>query len=80
MSKEELDLEEYLAWEERQMEFAFHSVRIRKRRLKFRADCGHLVDGTEPYRYTVYRVNNMPRGRIEQRTDCEFCAREDQVY
>jgi len=74
------DLESYLEWQEKQDSYAFFREETRKRRLKFRADCGHLVDGTEPYRYQAWRINRMPRGVIEQRTDCEFCARKDVSY
>ena len=71
---------DYREWAAKQAAYAFYRVDRRKRRLKFRADCGHLVDGTEPYRYIVSRINGWPRGVIEQRTDCEFCARADEGY
>lgn len=70
--------EDYLQWEARQNAYAFQRTVVRHRRRDiFRADCGHEVDVTEPYRYQVWRVNNEPRGQINQRTDCEFCARRD---
>ena len=60
--------------------FAFHREERRKRRLKCLCDCGHWIDGTEPYRYQVWRFVSDPRGVIRQRLDCEFCAREDASY
>lgn len=73
-------LEAYLEWEEKQRAVAFERSETRKARLKRKLDCGHWIDGTEPYRYSVWRTNDMPRGTIEQRLDCEFCAREDNHY
>lgn len=57
--------------------YAFRRVDERRASLKRRLTCGHWIDGGEPYRYSVWRVNLQPRGELEQRTDCEFCARVD---
>lgn len=57
--------------------YAFARTETRRRRLKCRLDCGHWIDGSELYRYQVWRVNGDPRGVIRQRTDCEPCARID---
>lgn len=59
---------------------AFSRTDERKTKLKRRLDCGHWIDGSEPYRYMVWRTNDQPRGIISQRTDCEFCARRDRSY
>jgi len=64
---------------ERAGEVAFARTELRRRRYKFRADCGHLVDGSRrpdalcTYRYQVWKIVGS-RG-LEQRTDCEECAR-----
>lgn len=58
--------------------FAFHRVDVRRTRLKRRLDCEHVIDGSEPYRYQVFKLNGAER--ITQRTDCEFCARVDAAY
>jgi len=79
--QEELTEEEaYIQFEERRLAYAFFRVCKRKRRLKVKLDCGHTIDGSEPYRYSVWRTNDMPPGTIEQRTDCEFCARRFDRY
>lgn len=62
--------------------YAFHRQVYRASRTKRLCDCGHWVDGSittndEIYRYSVWRTNDLPRGEIRQRTDCEICARED---
>jgi hypothetical protein len=57
--------------------YAFARTEHRHARLKRQVDCGHWIDGTEPYRYQVWKLNCDPRGVIHQRTDCEFCARRD---
>jgi hypothetical protein len=56
--------------------FAFARSVVRRARLKRRCDCGHWIDGSEPYRYQVWKLN-ADRG-ITQRTDCEQCARDDE--
>ena len=61
-------------------DFAFHRTDLRKTRLKRLCDCGHWIDGTEPYRYQVWKLRSAPRRRIDQRIDCEFCARSDNAY
>ena len=71
---------EYLEWMAKQDAYAFYRVVTRRAKLKRELTCGHWIDASEPYRYQVWRVNNMPRGKIEQRTDCEFCARVDANY
>ena len=60
--------------------FAFRREERRRTLLKRLCDCGCWIDGGEPYRYQVWRLNVMPAGVIEQRTDCEFCARVDNRY
>lgn len=56
--------------------FAFQRSCTRRARLKRGPlDCGHVVDGSEPYRYHVWKVPGS-RG-VEQRLECEFCARRD---
>lgn len=60
--------------------FAFHRQERRRARLKRLLDCGHWIDGIEPYRYQVWRLVSDPRGVISQRLDCEFCAREDSRF
>jgi hypothetical protein len=74
--------EEYeaLEYERRMFAYSFHRTEVRKAKLKRPCDCGHWIDGSEPYRYCVWRTNDMPRGTIQQRTDCEFCARADNRY
>lgn len=67
---------DYLAWERRRSAVSFARECIRRARLKRRLDCGHTVDGSEPYRYQVWRFNLDPPG-VSQRTDCEQCARVD---
>jgi hypothetical protein len=74
----ELELEAALAWERRQHEPAFERVEVRRSRLKRRCDCGHWIDGSEPYRYAVWKVRGA--AGVEQRLDCEFCARVDARY
>lgn len=54
---------------------AFHRVETRRARLKRRTDCGHVIDGSEPYRYQVWKVPGT--AGVGQRTDCEFCSRRD---
>lgn len=57
--------------------FAFERSCTRRTRLKRGPlDCGHVIDGSEPYRYQVWKVPGT-RG-VEQRLDCEFCARDDE--
>jgi hypothetical protein len=58
--------------------FAFHRVEVRHTRLKRRCDCGCWVDGSEPYHYQVWKL--VGAAGIEQRLDCEFCARVDGRY
>lgn len=58
--------------------YAFHRVDLRRTRLKRRLDCGHVIDGSEPYRYVVWKLNADVR--ISQRLDCEPCARRDARY
>jgi hypothetical protein len=72
------DLESYLAWEEQQSQPAFFREEVRHACLKRLCDCGHWIDGTEPYRYMVWKDRGTPG--ILQRTDCEFCARKDNSY
>lgn len=67
--------EDYLAWVTRQGALAFSRIAYRRCRLKRRLDCGHVIDGSEPYRYQVFKHSGD--ASITQRTDCETCARED---
>jgi hypothetical protein len=70
-------IEKYERWLSR---LAFARTTTRRAKLKKQLDCGHVIDGTEPYRYSVWRRNYDDRGVIHQRTDCEFCARKDNRY
>lgn len=36
-------------------------------------DCGHWIDCTEPYVYSVWKLTGADG--IEQACECEFCAR-----
>jgi hypothetical protein len=56
----------------------FYRQEQRRSRLKRLCDCGHWIDGTEPYRYQVGRIAG--ERRLWQRLDCEFCARADNAY
>jgi len=68
-----MELREYHAGDS----FAFARSCVRRTRLKRGPlDCGHVIDGSEPYRYQVWKVRGT-RG-VEQRLDCEFCARVDE--
>lgn len=64
-----------LAWERAQTALAFERSEARRTILKRRCDCGHWIDGGEPYRYQVWKLNRDPE--LTQRLDCEFCARVD---
>lgn len=67
--------EEWAAREtRRQSRPAFARVCVRRRKLKTRLDCGHVIDGSELYRYQVWKWFG---GGLEQRMDCELCARVD---
>lgn len=66
---------DYLAWLKRQSALAFSRIAHRKAKLKRLCDCGHWIDGSEPYRYQVWKQNGDER--LSQRTDCEACARAD---
>lgn len=55
----------------------FERVAYRRRRLKVRLDCGHTIDGGEPYRYQVWKLSD---GGLQQRSDCEFCSRTDAAF
>lgn len=58
---------------------AFARTCIRAARLKRLCDCGHWVDGSaardQLYRYQVWKI--VGQHGVEQRTDCEPCARVD---
>lgn len=56
-------------------ELAFFRMEVRKARKKMRLDCGHVIDGSEPHRYQVWKMKDAKR--IEQLDECEFCARRD---
>lgn len=53
---------------------AFQRFCTRKSKLKRKLECGHYIDASEPYRYGVWKLYGS---ELEQRRDCEFCARED---
>lgn len=57
--------------------YAFARSELRRTLLKRLCTCGHWIDGGEPYRYQVWRLRLMAPGELEQRSDCEFCARVD---
>ena len=57
-------------------EHAFARSETRRTRLKRGPlDCGHVIDGSEPYRYHVWKVRGT--AGVEQRRECEFCARRE---
>lgn len=66
---------DYLAWFKHQSALAFSRIADRRALRKRRCDCGHWIDGSEPYRYQVWKQNGDET--ISQRTDCEACARAD---
>lgn len=68
----------YYSWLARQGALAFSRIAHRRAKLKRRLDCGHVIDGSEPYRYQVWKGNGD--AGLTQRTDCEFCARGDSRY
>lgn len=72
------ELEDYLKWIKKQDSTEFHRIDERKTKLKRKLDCGHWIDGSEPYRYQVWKHSS--EDGIGQRTDCEFCARQDASY
>lgn len=74
---DERALHEYLAWERAAAMPAFERTEERKTILKRRCDCGHWIDGSEPYRYQVWKMRDALQ--LEQRRDCEFCARVDSL-
>lgn len=57
----------------------FSRTCLRAARLKRLCDCGHWVDGSRDrdqiYRYQVWKLPGT--SGVEQRTDCEPCARVD---
>lgn len=56
--------------------YSFSRTETRRAMLKRLCDCGHWIDGSEPYRYMVWMLR---RDRVlTQRTDCQFCARVDE--
>lgn len=67
--------DDYLAWLRRQTVVAFARTCYRRAKLKRLCDCSHWIDGSEPYRYQVWKMNGD--AAITQRTDCEHCARRD---
>lgn len=69
---------EYIEWEKRQATPCFSRAVVRVRKLKAKLDCGHWVDGSDLYRYMVWKYPDDPE--ISQRTDCEVCARRDMSY
>jgi hypothetical protein len=54
----------------------FSRLERRRTRLKRALDCGHVIDGSEPYRYQVWKMPGTVG--VEQRADCEFCSRVDE--
>lgn len=71
-------MESFLEWERKQNAVAFTRTETRCTRLKRRLDCGHVIDGSQPYRYHVFKLNSDTS--LNQRTDCEVCARADVSY
>lgn len=72
-----VEYQDYLAWEARQAQAEFERQCLRRRRFKTQLDCGHWIDGSELYRYQVWKFRGETIG---QRTDCEVCARVDNRY
>ena len=72
------DYLDYLEWEKVRATPEFSRTVVRRRKLKVKLDCGHWIDGSELYRYQVWKYRDDPG--ITQRTDCEPCAREDNRY
>lgn len=59
--------------------WAFWRSETRRTRLKRGPlDCGHVIDSSEPYRYSVGKM--VGATVLFQRLDCEFCARVDARY
>lgn len=71
-------MEDYLRWEAKQTDVAFERTETRRTRLKRRLDCGHVIDGGEPYRYHVHKVHSAVT--LTQLSTCEPCARTDVSY
>lgn len=60
-------------------EWAFFRVdHVEHARKKMLLDCGHWIDGSEPYRRCVGRLAGSTE--VWERTDCEFCSRADSTY
>lgn len=70
--------EAFLLREARIGTVAFARTCTRRSSLKRKLECGHWIDGSEPYRYHVSK--HYGDAEISQRRDCEFCAREDTRY
>lgn len=75
---DERELAELLAYhDELGGRFAFARSCVRHTRLKRGPlDCSHVIDAGEPYRYQVWKLPGTVG--VEQRLDCEFCARVDE--
>ena len=67
--------QEYLRKLERIGTTAFSRTCTRRSKLKRKLECGHWIDGSEPYRYHVSKCYGD--AELTQRRDCEFCARVD---
>lgn len=77
MAAHEIEQEEYENYERWLHSYAFTREETRRTILKRQCTpgCGHWIDGGEPYRYQVWKLNMD--SEISQRRDCEFCARGD---
>jgi hypothetical protein len=69
--------QEAIDWLARQERPEFHREETRHALLKRRLDCGHVIDGSEPYRYSVWKERGRA-GVVQSRT-CEPCARRDKL-
>ena len=70
--------DDWREWERRQGSYAFARVEGRRSSYRRSGDCGHAIDRTEPYRYSVWKI--VGDDGIGQRCDCEPCARADNRY
>lgn len=70
--------EKILEWERRHDLPEFARTEMRSSSRKRHLDCGHVIDGSEPYRYHVRKERGC--SGIIQETACEFCSRQDNRY
>jgi hypothetical protein len=62
---------------EREHELAFGRTETRHTRLKRLCDCGHVIDGSEPYTYSVWKTHGDQQRGVEQLVQCEPCSVSD---